>query len=153
MDRIGGWPDLQQHEDLYVYKKLARICRFEWNLSLRHVAVKEHVKVRSAIASETFEAYAVWRDWHRVLPFSHALEELSIGYLRTENQSLTRKLAHILVFIFGALAQFTKTRYKLDGDDLQYFTWEVQYFASSNATDPNNDLIFERAKPPRIVRQ
>jgi len=154
MESIGGWPDLQFAEDLYVYIKLTRVCTFERRRSLQEVAVKEHVRGKCRLLSRASEhGYFVWRDFHRFLPFAQAVELLRAS-LREQGRSLPMRFGTVPIFIMGALGQYSKTRYKLPSDDLQLYMWISAFIATWEGAPDFYDLVFERKKAllPRVER-
>jgi glycosyltransferase involved in cell wall biosynthesis len=154
MDRIGGWPDLQFAEDLYVYVKLTRVCTFERRRSLQDAAVKEHVKVRSKLLSRVSQrGYFVWRDLHRCLPFAEVVELLRTS-LREEERSLPAKLGTVPAFMLGVLGQYSKMRYKLSTDEVQLYMWTSTFIAEWEGRPNFWDLIFDRTKSllPRVEK-
>jgi glycosyltransferase involved in cell wall biosynthesis len=151
MDKVDGWPDLQQHEDLFLFTKLPRFCKYESNYSLEKMAVRKHAKARRTIIREALENYTYWRDWHRTLPLSLAMDVLTIGHLADKNVSLPRKLAHVVIFTLGSVAQYTKARNKLSREDLKYFIMDLRHFMSLKLTETNIDLIFDRTVEPRRI--
>ena len=121
MDSVGGWPDLQYAEDVYIYVKLMQVCTVERNTSLFDVAVKEHVRSKRRFLSyaDLEYTYIVWRDFHRYLPIAQMIEILR-RYLRRK-RVLPIKFGTAALFLLGALGQYSKTRYKLHGEELQSF--------------------------------
>lgn len=121
MDSVGGWPNLQYAEDVYIYVKLIQVCTVERNASLFDAAVKEHVRgKRRFLSYANLEySYTVWRDFHRYLPIAQMIEMLRI-YLRRK-RALPIKFGSAALFVLGALGQYSKTRYKLRGNELQSF--------------------------------
>jgi glycosyltransferase involved in cell wall biosynthesis len=120
MDDVGGWPDLQCDEDVYIGAKLMRVCTVERNSYLYNLAVKEHVKSlgkgRLSRAKERY--YIGWRDFHRYLPFSDTIKMLR-AYLK-DIRFFPLKLGIVAMFLLGALGQYSKSRYKLSGDNLKF---------------------------------
>jgi glycosyltransferase involved in cell wall biosynthesis len=154
MESIGGWPDLQFAEDLYVYVKLTRVCTFERKRSLEKVAVKEHVKIeRRRLYRVNERAYLVWRDFHRYLPFAQAVELLR-GSIREEGRSPVTKFGTVGMFFLGALGQYSKTRYKLSGDDMRLLVWTHAFVIALDRSPYVYDLLFERTKElfPQVQR-
>jgi glycosyltransferase involved in cell wall biosynthesis len=154
MDRIGGWPDLQFAEDLYVYIKLTRVCTLERRRSLQDAAVREHIKGKCRLLSRASQrGYFVWRDFHRCLPFTETVEVLRMS-LREEGRPFLIRLGTVPVFVLGALGQYSKMRYRLPGDDLQLYMWTSAFIAAWEGGPDFYDLIFERTKAllPRIER-
>jgi glycosyltransferase involved in cell wall biosynthesis len=153
MEEIGGWPDLQHGEDVYVFSKLARVSAQELNRSLTNTVVKEHVKGRRRIARAALRSgFVIWRDLHRVIPFPSSAEMLCL-YMSSE-KSIPRKLGNIPMFILGAMAQFTRPRYKLHGDELRVYMLRNRMAAEINKiTYCNINLVWDtpRSVFPRTV--
>ena len=109
-----------------------QVCTVERNISLSDVAVEENLgartdKSRLIQLPEGYGlqySYVAWRDYHRYVPFLQATGSL-LRYLREEQRPVLRKVGSVAMFLFGALGQYTKARYKFR-DDVQF-----QEFAES----------------------
>jgi glycosyltransferase involved in cell wall biosynthesis len=146
MDDIGGWPDLQNTEDVYIGGRLLRVCVVERNTSLYSVVVKDHLKSSSrgrlSPSNLTFR-YCLWRDFHRFLPFRNALEVLRIS-LREEIW-LPLRFGIATMFLLGVIGQYSKVRYKQRGQDLQC---QMKFFKQFYASDFK---LVERFTPTLMI--
>jgi glycosyltransferase involved in cell wall biosynthesis len=120
MDEIGGWPDLQCTEDVYIGGKLVRVCTLERNTSMYDVVVKKHMKAAGKgrfFPSNLKYRYTLWRDFHRYLPLAEAIEVL--GLCLSENMPVPLRFGTTAVFLLGGIGQYSKVRYKQHGDELE----------------------------------
>lgn len=160
MESIGGWPDLQHAEDVYVQARLSQFCVNEFSESLRRVAVREHAKIpvgERISPAILMGAYDYWRDMHRILPLRETFERLHP--ILVEERRLASKLGNTLMFCLGAVGQYSKVRYKLRGRDLQETTLGFRFIMMSEksleSTGIAYDLILDRTKKAsvRILRR